>query len=343
MGRDGLSNRFRSFAIHECRGSSRLYEYLAMRIADDDEMLELAAHAKEGQPVPNLFFGAVHYLLQQGTEHELMTYYETLTDRPGEIGEPTYAAFQSFCRLHNDRMIAILKERYVQTNEVRRCAYLYPSFCFIYEKVRRPLALLEIGTSAGLQLLWDRFSYRYNSGELLGDPSAAVEIHAELRGDRMPPFMKNSPPVSFRCGIDLHVNDLTSHDDYLWLKSLIWPEHRDRAALFEQAALFFQEHPAALIEGDGSASLASIAAQIPANSALCVFHTHVANQLSPSAKESLIDAIDAIGRTRDVFHLYNNMHDTNILHLDYMLSGVSGTEKLAVTDGHGRWFQWEAK
>ncbi|MCQ6562054.1 DUF2332 domain-containing protein [Paenibacillus mendelii] len=341
MDRDERSNRFRNFALHECRGSSSLYEYLAMHIAEDDELLDLASHARPGQPIPNLFFGAVHYLLQQGIEHELSVYYRSLVDPPRAIGEQAFSAFQSFCRLYRDPIIAILQNKYVQTNEVRRCAYLYPSFCHIYGKVQLPLALIEIGTSAGLQLLWDTYSYRYQSEELLGAPSSPVQIQAELRGHRLPPLMKNSPPVAFRRGIDLHINDLTQPDDYAWLKSLIWPEHQDRAELFEKAARHFQKQPVPLIEGDGIASLRELADQVPAASALCVFHTHVANQLSPSSKNSLIETIHALGQTRDVFHLYNNLRDANILHLDYYLSGQYHTEKLAITDGHGRWFQWE--
>jgi len=45
---EALSRRFQRFAEAECRGSSPLYEHLALSIAADDEMLALAAHDAKG-------------------------------------------------------------------------------------------------------------------------------------------------------------------------------------------------------------------------------------------------------------------------------------------------------
>ncbi len=68
---DLLAAKFRQFAELECRGSSKLYELLATAIADDHDLLELASRAKSRQPVPNLLFAAIHYLLLSGKNHEL--------------------------------------------------------------------------------------------------------------------------------------------------------------------------------------------------------------------------------------------------------------------------------
>jgi hypothetical protein len=75
MKKGQLSGLFVSFAARECRGSSELYEHLALHIAKDEVLLELASHARQGQPVPNLLLGAVHYLLISGCEHELAQFY----------------------------------------------------------------------------------------------------------------------------------------------------------------------------------------------------------------------------------------------------------------------------
>lgn len=66
MKREALSVLFRNFALIECHLSSPLYQQLSLKIAQDDELLALASHARRGQPVPNLLFGAVHYLLLKG-------------------------------------------------------------------------------------------------------------------------------------------------------------------------------------------------------------------------------------------------------------------------------------
>lgn len=339
MERESISQKFKNFAVRECRGSSDLYEYLALHIAEDDQLLEIAANTAPGQPIPNLFFGAVHYLLLKGKEHKLREYYRSIVDQPKDLKESFYH-FRSFCLHYRNELIIILKNRLVQTNEVRRCAYLYPSFCYIYDKVKKPLSLIEIGTSAGLQLLWDQFCYTYGSTEKYGNIESNVIIKSEIYGERMPLLLPKSPPVVSRFGLDLHVNDITNPEDRLWLTSLIWPEHKERIELFENAAHLLTKQPVKLIEGDGVRLLPEIVLQVPDDSLICIFHTHVANQMSKESKYQLLDYIKMLGSTRDVFHIYNNMWDSD-LHLDYFINGKEYNETLAETDGHGRWFRWK--
>lgn len=339
MEREAISQKFKNFAVRECRGSSDLYEYLALHIAEDDQLLEIAANAAPGQPIPNLFFGAVHYLLLKGKEHKLREYYRSIVDQPKDLKESFYH-FRSFCLHYRNELIIILKNRLVQTNEVRRCAYLYPSFCYIYDKVKKPLSLIEIGTSAGLQLLWDQYCYTYGSTEKYGNIESNVIIKSEIYGERMPLLLPKSPPVVSRFGLDLHVNDITNPEDRLWLKSLIWPEHKERIELFENASHLLIKQPVKLIEGDGVRLLPEIVLQIPDDSLICIFHTHVANQMPKESKYQLLDYIKMLGSTRDVFHIYNNMWDS-YLHLDYFINGKEYNETLAETDGHGRWFRWK--
>jgi len=128
---NALSERFMTFAERECKDSSSLYEHLATNIAKDLDLLKLATHSKPGQPVPNLLLGAVHYLLLSGREHELNAYYPSLVDEPMEFSK-AIKHFKDFCMQYEYEIIQLLESKLVQTNEVRRCAYLYPSFCHIY-------------------------------------------------------------------------------------------------------------------------------------------------------------------------------------------------------------------
>ena len=336
-----LSERFKTFAEKECADSSELYEYLSLKIAKDDEMLELSSYAKEGQPIPNLFLGAVHYLLFKGVEHKLSQYYPSIVEQPKSPKE-SFPHFKDFCTTYRDQIISILKEKMVQTNEVRRCGYLYPSFSYAYDIVKKPLALIEIGTSAGFQLLWDKYSYSYNSNEIFGDIDSNVLINLEIKGENIPILSKVSPPVTHRYGLDLHINDLSNVEDSLWLNSLIWPEHKERRALFEQAleCVMNNKDELNLIEGDGVELLSRIIEQIPNDSTICIFHTHVANQIPVDIKQKLLDNVKDIAKRRDVFHIYNNIWDRD-LHLDYFINGVEHNETIAETDGHGRWFEWK--
>src|SRR4028119_1451619 len=94
-----LSQRFRKFAESECHNSSPLYEHLSQGIAADDEILALAAHCRKGQPSPNLFLAAVHFLLLQGIAAPLASFYPDLT-RPADSPNAAYPAFREFCMSH---------------------------------------------------------------------------------------------------------------------------------------------------------------------------------------------------------------------------------------------------
>ncbi|MGG0658564.1 DUF2332 domain-containing protein [Rummeliibacillus pycnus] len=336
-----ISQLFTNFAERECKNSSELYEYLALKISKDEEILELCMTARNGQPIPNLLFGAVHYLLLKMNEHQLKNFYPSLVSNPQNPYE-AFDDFKDFCLIHKEAIRHLLENKLVQTNEVRRCAYLYPVFSCINEKTKKPLALIEIGTSAGLQLLWDQYSYSYNTDEVVGNLDSKLHITSEIIGDNIPYFSKTSPFVTTRIGIDLNTIDLQNEEEYLWLKSLIWPEHKERLNMFEKAAHYLKNNSVQLIEGDGVELLNEYVNNVPMENTVCIFHTHVANQMPKETKESLLTTIEAIGKNRDVFHIYNNIQD-RFLHLDSYVNGVAHKQTIAETEGHGRWFKWLIK
>jgi hypothetical protein len=336
---DALSQRFENFSKLECSGSSDLYEFLSLKAANDSDLLQLSTYAREGQPAPNILLSAVHYLLLTGTQHKLKDFFPSLTKQPKKAAD-SYEAFKNFCSKYRDEIISLLQTKLVQTNEVRRCGYLYPCFSYLYAKSEKPLALIEIGTSAGLQLFWDKYRYSYNTGKVYGSLESNVLITSEYKGEKVPPISPNSPPVSHRFGLDLHINDVTDPEDKQWLEALIWPEHHERRELFNKAASCVNKKDAVFIEGDGVSLLPEIIKQIPDSSMICVFHTHVANQIPVALKNRLQETIRNIGQTRDIAHIYNNMWDRE-LHIDSYLNGIEKTEIAAETDGHGRWFTWK--
>src|SRR5690606_7999694 len=180
-------------------------------------------------------------------------------------------------------------------------------FCTVYEKTKKPLALIEIGTSAGLQLLWDQYSYSYGTNEIYGNRDSRLHLTSEIKGDNAPILHLTPPQVSTRIGIDLNTINLQNEDDKLWLTSLIWPEHKERISMFEEAASYVSEVPLKLMEGDGVTLLPNIINNISIDSVICIFHTHVANQMSLEIKKQLLQTVEEIGRNRDVFHIYNNI------------------------------------
>ncbi|MUV38830.1 hypothetical protein JNUCC1_02701 [Lentibacillus sp. JNUCC-1] len=120
---------------------------------------------------------------------------------------------------------------------------------------------------------------------------------------------------------------------------MIWPEHKERLETFESAVKQLRLTPPKLIEGDGVALLSEIAKDIPKDTTICIFYTHVANQMPSEVKRELMSKVNEIGTKRDVFHIYNNMDDQK-LHVDSIINGAARTNTVGETDGHARWFDW---
>jgi hypothetical protein len=183
-----VSNQFLVFADHEC-GASPLYRRLATGTSSDQTLLSLASSGDHG-PKPNLLLAAVHFLLLGGIEDPLAEYYPSIA-KQSALGDP-FPAFQSFCLRHQREIRAIVESRWVQTNEVARCAYLVPSlFLVARHVVGRPLALVEVGTAAGLLLRYDSYGYDFGDRGQIGDLSA-LRIDCEIAGPYFPPFHPNS-------------------------------------------------------------------------------------------------------------------------------------------------------
>ena len=209
---EALSQVFERFAKEECSNSSPLYERISLSIAKDAELLSLATHVRTGERIPNLLLAAVHFLMLRGTKHPVARFYESLSKAPERYEDP-YPHFRSFCIEHENEILNLIASRLVQTNEVKRCACLLPILVVVsQESYERPLYLIEIGSAAGLLLLWDHYKYRYGDGLECGDPNSPVQIECGLRGEESPPIRNDFPRVSGRLGIDLNPIDVNNRD-----------------------------------------------------------------------------------------------------------------------------------
>ena len=151
----------------------------------------------------------------------LAAYYPDLTAEPRPI-EDAYPVFRAYCLQHAGEIRALVTTRRVQTNEVRRCAPLLLALQTVWERGgRRPLALVEVGASAGLLLNWDRYAYEYraeNIAKTAGDPSSPLHIVSALRGEVTPPLPETLPPVAWRAGADIHPIDVYDERETRWLR-----------------------------------------------------------------------------------------------------------------------------
>ena len=338
------ANIFRRYTEFDARGASPLYEHLSIRVAADPELLELTTHARKGQPVPNLLFGSVQFLLLKGVQHPLAAYYPAVSGNPetGWVEDP-YPHFRAFCFEHYEEIRHLIATRLVQTNEVRRCACLLPAFGLVAQQAGGlPLSLVEIGASAGLNLLWDHYGYDYGESGRYGDNHSPVQLQCHLRGERRPVFPTIFPSVASRIGIDLHPIDVRNAEETLWLQALIWPEHEKRRHILQRAIEIAQQEPPQLVAGDALAVLPGIMTAVPRDTTLCLFHTFVLNQFLPEARERLAALFAAEATRRDLYvisiaWLYGEVPQLELLTIQH---GIPTVKKLAVCSGHARWMEW---
>ncbi len=336
---DRLADLFRDFGdlIQE---ASPLYAGLSVQIAGDADLLALAAHARRGQPVQNMLFAAVHDLLLRGVAHPLAAYYPSVTASPVS-GDP-FPAFQAFCHEYADDIRALLASRRVQTNEVGRCALLLPAFYTVASQSGHlPLILIEVGASAGLNLLWDRYAYDYGTGRLYG--SSPLVLTCELRGSVQPPLPDTPPAVSERVGLDLNPIDIRDADAVRWLRALVWPDQPYRMQRLETAIALAQSNPPRLAAGDALAHLPDLLAA-PPDTAVCVYHSFVLNQISQENRDQYYNLLAAYSHQRDLYDIALEWIGTPTpeITLRTFRGGDVRETLLAVCEPHGRWLEWRA-
>lgn len=239
----------------------------------------------------------------------------------------------------------MIATRLVQTNEVRRCACLLPAFGLVAQQAQGlSLALVEIGASAGLNLLWDRYGYDYGEDGSYGDLHSPVQLQCRLRGERRPVLPAIFPVVASRIGIDLHPIDVRNPEETIWLQALIWPEHDKRRRMLQNAIEIARKEPPPLVAGDALDLLPAIMASVPRNTTLCLFHTFVLNQFLPEARERLAALFAGEATRRDLYVISIAWLDAEVpqLALQSFQGGIRTVRKLAVCSGHARWMEWVA-
>ena len=191
-------------------------------------------------------------------------------------------------RLESDEALVrhTMLTRSTQTNEPARCATLLPVFGLI----PGPLALIEVGASAGLCLLPDRYAYAYGDRRI---GEAAVTFPCSASPNT--PLPDHLPEVVWRRGLDLNPLDVMSPDDMAWLEALIWPGQRGRTERFRQAVEIARTDPPRIETGNLLTDLERIAHDAPADATLVVFHTTVMMYVEPLAAR-----LDFAARIRDL-------------------------------------------
>ena len=342
---DGVAEAFTDLAGW-AEGSSPLYERICRIVADDPDLLELAGAVPEDRSTANVFLAAVHFLLLRGADHPLAEYYPSVTDDTRDPDDALSDRLTDFCETYEDALRPLLETRRTQTNSVRRTAALYPAISHVAAQVEAPLALVELGPSAGLNLLFDR--YRYEFGDRSGGPAeASTTVRSEVRGDEDPPLPDAPPAVHSRVGIDLNPMDVTDPDDTDWLRALIWPEHAERRRTLAGAIEAAQDDPPRLVTGDLLEALPAVLGEIPDDVPVCVFDTLVFYQVPETVREQVGEAIREFATERPLHWLAGESEfgDQDGIRLEWTRSvdGEARTDLLAAFEQHGDWVEWRPR
>jgi hypothetical protein len=358
---DRRARGWRRFA-DDCRGRSPLYGRFAAAIATEleagdhavDDLLMAAPTRQLGHPT--LLFAAVHDLLRSGAVEadDLAAHYPSLVsvERPGEPAGDPWPAFRRFCLEHGPAIEHRIRSRRTQTNEVGRSTLLALALRDVNRDVGRPLAWLDVGTSAGLALHLDRYHHDLGGGRTLGDPDSPVRLTCDVAG---PAPTDALPSFGWRAGLDASPVDIADASDRRWLEACVWPEQTERLERLRAALDVALEAPVPITRGDAVDDLARACAEAPTDAHLVISHTWVLAYLTPEDRAAFEAALDDLGSTRELDRL--GMEGANALPVDEAPAGAAtGSRSLllrsswrdghrgevvaADVDDHGRWLTW---
>ncbi len=199
---DDVIEEYRDFASYAA-GDSPCFEAWALGVVEDPEVLDWLGILPPLKRQPNLVFAAARW-----------------------HGAPAPGAYDDLRRVLLEReseVRATVMARATQTNEVGRLATVLP----VLGLVNGPLALIEVGASAGLCLYPDRYDYSWPPlGALRG--SGGPVLTASATGPL--PVPARHPQVAWRGGVDLHPLDVADPDAMAWLENLVWPSRTSGAS-----------------------------------------------------------------------------------------------------------------
>jgi hypothetical protein len=280
---------------------SPLYGALLPRAADDARaggpVFEVMRGHQDDPPGSALalrFMGAVHRLVLSGGAAALAPFYPSVAGKPVD-GDP-WPAFRAAVAGNVEQLRSYI-ELPVQTNEVGRSATLLGGFLTVAREFAMPLRVLEIGSSAGLNLRWDR--YRYESGTWSWGDEGSLLRFASVFEDATPSFAALS--VVERAGSDPNPIDPLTEEGRLTLMSYVWPDQTSRFRQLRDALRIAAAAAVSIERAPGPAWLAGELGDSRSGVATVVFHSIVMQYLGEAGRNELVDVLTEAGvrATRD--------------------------------------------
>ena len=267
-------------------------------------LLEVAVRSC-GEYWPLSLLAAVHARVLSGQAPGLASYYPSV----GGTSADYSAATDQFISLCNEEPDALMThaQRVPQTNDVRRCIPLAAGYMYAGAHASLPLRILEVGASAGLNLLWDQYYYDFGTFQW-GSPASEVRLRAGWEGNRN--VWAESVTVLERLGCDVCPVDVFNEDGWLRLRSYVWPNDLSRLNSLDAAVAVRRLDNGVVVENGSASSWLAAQLQEPRPGlATVVVHSAVTPYLSESERVEMTRAIDATGALASV--------DAPLIHLSF--------------------------
>jgi hypothetical protein len=322
--------------------TARLLTILRDDVAAGGASAELAL-GWAGDPVADALAlrmaGALHALALTGSAPALVPCYPP----SAAPVEPLRPVVLDVVREHQSAIRAFLVSP-PQTNEVGRSGVLVGGFLEIAKVTGLPLRCLEIGASAGLNTIWDRYHYRLGAVGW-GDPQSPVSLAPSWEGP--------SPPVDAplrvieRHACDIAPIDLEDPAQRLRLRAYIWADQRERLSRLESAIDLARAHGPRVDQADAADWVRTKLREPAASSATVLYHSIMWQYMPPETQASIRASLDeAGGRATSAaplawlrFELLDSLSQPE---LRMTLWPGAHDVRLAVAHPHGSSVQWSS-
>ena len=277
--------------------SWRLTAALFEAIAADDELLEHLAALPPDRLPALLASAAVRFLVRRDRPVPLAGYFPEPAAPQPRFDDGFFPAFRAFCAKRLDEIVDVCRGHRYQMNEVARCAQIALGIAATSGESADPIALVDLGTGAGLGLRLDRYRYRIGTAAF-GPAAAGLTLACDVRGGIMPPPAE-LPRITWRVGVDLDPVDLEDRTARRWLEACAPPEASALSRLTAAIDIALR-HPARIIAGDVVDVLSGVLASIPSRQRVTVVDAYTAVFLPDQRRARLADVLAEAGRTRPV-------------------------------------------
>lgn len=249
----------------------------------------LSTRALISEAVPVRWLGCAHDVVLSGEAPEMAAAYPA----PGAPGDPdvAWSALRRLMETRPERFADFMSHE-PQTNEVRRSACLLPGFLTIAQETGLPMRLFEIGASAGLNQLWDRFHYDLGHAGTWGDPASQVRLDTAWRGD--PPPMAARVSVISRAACDRAPVDIRDPLARRRLKAFVWADQFERLTRLD-AAIALALEADTRVDAEDAVVWTTARGAPSAGAATVIFHSVFWQYMPPESQAATAAAIAAHG------------------------------------------------